>query len=633
MSRFVPCTAILLSAALALLFNVIWRAQLPAPLDVPPADGRFAGAAAYKSLATIARAKHPIATDAKNDVYSYLYDSLEALRAAHPRLVLDTPRATRLADDLPSTHTPAVPRDDDACANASWYFNKTQIIARVPGTSNDSILLTAHFESVAPSDAGVAVLLQVLSTLLARNATSTHSLVVFFNNQGEENGLCGSRWFVEQHLLSTYNAKAFLNVQGGNAGGRAILLRTTDDALAFLYASVAPHPHMNSLGGVLLQVLGSRSDYEVYQPAGIPGLDVAFYEQYADARDDAVDFMSPSELQFCGDNILAVTSALLALPTLQFDATGSAVYFDVLGSFGISLTPWVRVALTLVAMSLAALVLGVSYHSFPLYDTMIVVTPKAFALSVLGEWTYIVRSFAQALVGGLFFNLPVAVLLHTTQHAHFASLALPAGFLGNVLGATAAAHKWRHGQPHPNVNAYIHFAASVASCSAGFALLALLPSPIWILFAIASIVYSSVLLVFMAAIMYVRYQHETYGPDDEATYIPTRTAMMYYSSIRFENVLSPRAPQLRVYLGLAAAVAVYMFLAFELSVDIALDVASVGAKHALVLWMVPLLLTPTLYVLVSLCAYWEPNAPSYRFYYLVYVLLWIVMSMWWLVTG
>ncbi|EQC25154.1 hypothetical protein SDRG_16963 [Saprolegnia diclina VS20] len=639
MSRFVPCTAILLSAALSLLFNVVWRAQLPAPLDVPPTDGRFAGATAYKSLETIARASHPITTDANYNVYNYLYDALEVLRTTHPRLVLDTPRATLVADDLPSTYAPAVPRDAE-CANASWYLNETQIIARVPGSSNDSILLTAHFDSVSSSfgasddGAGVAVLLHVLSTLLARNATSRHSLVLFLNN-GEETGLCGSKWFVRQQLVAKYNVKAFLNIEGGGAGGRAILFRTTDDALASLYASVAPHPHMNSLGGFLIKVLGSATDYEIYQPAGIPGLDVAFYEhrEYYHTRDDSLAHISPADVQYCGDNVLAITSALLSLPTLQFDAAGSALYFDILGSFGVALTPYVRALFTLLAVGLAALVLSVSYHFFPLYDTMIVVTPKAFALSVLGEWTYIVRSFGQALVGGLVLNAPVALLVHGTRHSLFASLALPCGFLGNVLGATAAAHKWRHGQPHPNVNAYIHFAASVSSCSAVFALLALVPGPVLVLFAIASSVYSSVLLVFMGAIMYLRYHHETYGPDDESTYIPTRTAMMYYSSIRFENVLSPRAPQLRVYLGLGAALAIYMLLAFELSVDIALAAASVGANDALVLGVLPLLLTPTLYLLVSLCAYWEPNAPSYRFYYLVYTLLWVVMSLWWLVTG
>ncbi|OQR94289.1 hypothetical protein ACHHYP_01565 [Achlya hypogyna] len=630
--------AIVVTAAIAVFTNVLWRSALPPALGSAAATAThsFAGAAAYATLLDIASAPHPVTTADNYRVYNYLYDELLAL--TDHGLVLESPRANLSASALPT----ALPAADHGCANVSWYTNTTQLIARVPGTSNTSVLLTAHFDSVPTSygasddGAGVAVVLHVLRALLLdASGPRTHGLVVFLDN-GEENGLCGARWFTQQQLVGEYNVKAFVNVEAGGAGGRAILFRATDDALASLYAAVAPYPHMNSLGGSLISVLGSATDFEVYQPAGVPGVDIAFYEhrEYYHSPADSVDHITPEDLQHCGANVLAYLRALLATESLTaLSASAGSLYFDLGGEVGITLTTGVRGVIVGVAVALALVVLAVAYWRFPLYDSMIAVTPKAFALSILGEWTYIVRSFAQALMWGLVANAPVVLLVYVTRNARFSWLVLPCGFVGNVLGATAAAHRWRHGQPHPNVNAYVHFASSVSSCSAVFALAALVKAPVFVLFALTSSLYSMVLLVLMAAVVYVRYRHDIYGPDDATTYIPTRTAPMYYSTIKIDRVLSPRAPQLKVYVGLVIVLSLYMLSAFQLSVDIALAVASVGATDALVLAAVPALLTPTLYPLVALCAYWEPNKPSYRFYYYVYVVVWVVASAVFFVLG
>ncbi|OQS07485.1 hypothetical protein THRCLA_00503 [Thraustotheca clavata] len=625
--QHVPSSVLVLAAAFVVFINVVLRSRMPPVVDTF-AMSKFSGERAYSTLHDIATTKHPAPTQANFAVYNYLFDHLEFLqrRPNGDRLVLDSKRASINTSSFPLNLTERLP-----CSNMSAYLDQTQIIARLPGRSNSSVLLTAHFDSVMKSfgasddGAGVAISLEVLRILL-NDAAMEHSLIVFLDN-GEESGLCGSKWFVEKNLIEKYNIQTFVNLEGGGTGGRAILFRSTDDALSSLYVSVAPHPHMNSIGGSIISLLGSYTDYQTYKPAGIPGVDIAFYEHRENyhTSNDNLEHITASNVQYAGDDVLAFTRSLLNHANLkEFTSDEASLYFDFLGDFGIVLTLPMRSLFVLSSWIAAGLVLLLSYYCFPLYDTMIVLSPKAFVWSILGEWIYIVRSLFQCLLYGIAFNLPLVIIVFLIRTSSISWLALPNGFLGNIIGATAAAHRWRHGQPHPNVNSYVHFGVSVASCSSIFSLFSLVNAPIFILFSTSSTIYCLVLLSLMFGIMYSRFMHD---PSEESSYIPTRTAPMYYSTIKPKTpVLSPRAPQIKVYVGLSLVVLMYMSSAVHLSIDLILALISVGSTNFIMLAVTPVLLTPAIYPIVSLCAYWEPNVPSYRNYYFFYISIWFIAA-------
>lgn len=80
-------------------------------------------------------------------------------------------------------------------------------------------------------------------------------------------------------MIADLGIKAFVNLEGGGSGGRAILFRSTSEDLSRMYADVAPFPHMNDLGGALIGLLGSSTDYETFTKSGLHGVDIAFYER------------------------------------------------------------------------------------------------------------------------------------------------------------------------------------------------------------------------------------------------------------------------------------------------------------------------------------------------------------------
>ncbi|KAH0073560.1 endoplasmic reticulum metallopeptidase 1, partial [Aureobasidium melanogenum] len=101
-----------------------------------------------------------------------------------------------------------------------WWLNKTTYSG--PG----GVLVNAHFDSVSTgfgaTDDGVGVIsvLQLLSHF-TKQENQPHRGILFLLNNGEEDGLYGAKAFT-RHPLAQF-PRAFLNLEGAGAGGRATL--------------------------------------------------------------------------------------------------------------------------------------------------------------------------------------------------------------------------------------------------------------------------------------------------------------------------------------------------------------------------------------------------------------------------
>ncbi|ODV91290.1 hypothetical protein CANCADRAFT_18251, partial [Tortispora caseinolytica NRRL Y-17796] len=161
------------------------------------------------------------------------------------------------------------------------FFEGSNVIAQI-GQGEDGLLVSGHFDSVQTSygttDDGhsIAVMLALVE-FYAKNPPKRP--IVFNFNTGEELGLFGAHAFF-QHPASK-SVAFFLNIEGAGAGGKAVIYRATDSQVASSFAGI----NLVGKGNTLEQdaytsgVLGSYTDYEVYEAHGLRGLDLAFYKR------------------------------------------------------------------------------------------------------------------------------------------------------------------------------------------------------------------------------------------------------------------------------------------------------------------------------------------------------------------
>ena len=213
----------------------------------------------------------------------------------------------------------------DFCVNCQFYwqipsfFEASNILVRIPGSSGNSpsLLVSSHFDSVPGSygatdaGSGIAIMLELVR-VMSSGKQPIYTTIFNFNN-AEEDGLLGSQAFVNHDWFK--DVAAFVNTEGAGAGGREILFRASSTELASIYASVAPYPHGNSLGGDLVNagLIASTTDYATYTRMGKPGIDLAFYERRAvyHTNRDTIDRISAGSLQQGGSNMLAFVRAMV----------------------------------------------------------------------------------------------------------------------------------------------------------------------------------------------------------------------------------------------------------------------------------------------------------------------------------
>ncbi len=215
------------------------------------------------------------------------------------------------------------------------------IVGRLPGTaSGPAIILMAHYDSVyrapgAGDDAsGVASILEILRAL--KHGPPIQRDVIALFTDGEEAGLLGAEAFAHSHPW-VKDAGLILNFEARGNRGPSLLFETSQNnrPLIEAVARVVPYPIGSSLFYELYKILPNDTDFTVFRPAAIPGLNFAFgegLEAYHSPLDTS-DHLSLASLQHHGSYGLALTRYFgqVDLAALR-NSRDDDVFFDWFGS-------------------------------------------------------------------------------------------------------------------------------------------------------------------------------------------------------------------------------------------------------------------------------------------------------------
>ncbi|KAJ3083136.1 Nucleolar protein 9 [Rhizoclosmatium hyalinum] len=175
----------------------------------------FPGLDAYTQLTQIAQKPHPSGSPENDRIFTYLLTTLQEYK------------------NTSKSEMQVIIHDNKI------YQPFKQLLVYFPGTTNSTVLFSAHFDSVPVSPgasddgAAITVLLQLARIYSTKTpSNSRNSFLLFFNN-AEEDGLVGSYALLKDPTLTPYvkNIKVFANFEGGGAGGKPILFRTTSSQL------------------------------------------------------------------------------------------------------------------------------------------------------------------------------------------------------------------------------------------------------------------------------------------------------------------------------------------------------------------------------------------------------------------
>ncbi|KAJ2077648.1 hypothetical protein H4R24_005006 [Coemansia sp. RSA 988] len=238
-----------------------------------------------------------LAPEHQFDVQRALVDLENIARTPHS---LNDVRSIRVRDYLRAAVKTAIAGSDaefsDPLSNGTvaefkakgWmvYWEDSSLVVRVPGmgSGNEALLVQAHYDAVPMSHGayddgvGVAVCLELLRSLVRQ---PTRHPVVINIDWGEENGLFGATLFARFHAWAE-DVRAYVNLEAGGVGGRAMLFRASHPALVRAYKQAVPQPCASLIGNdaFKLGIVKSDTDYSVYTTRyGIPGLDLAFTDR------------------------------------------------------------------------------------------------------------------------------------------------------------------------------------------------------------------------------------------------------------------------------------------------------------------------------------------------------------------
>ena len=315
--------AVLVALAAAVVLAAI-AATPPPPLSADAPASAFSAGRAMADVWVIGRAPHPTGSAEDARVRAYL-----AGRLAGMGLAVRT-RAASLHPDSADRL-----RRWSGQAKAPPGVN---VIGVLPGRDprRPAVLLMAHHDSVwgspgaADDGAGVASILEVVRAL--RASPRERDLVVLISD-GEELGLDGARSFFERDPLARH-VGVIVNMEARGGGGRASMFETGADngAMMRLFGRAVRRPVSTSLSVVVYRLLPNSTDFTPAKRAGYPGFNFAFIGRPALYHSPlaAPDALDQGALQDMGRQVLDLTRALLAAPTLPGRAA-DRTFFDAYG--------------------------------------------------------------------------------------------------------------------------------------------------------------------------------------------------------------------------------------------------------------------------------------------------------------
>jgi hypothetical protein len=305
----------LLAFAILVSALTIAQSQPPAPVPSSAPDTEFSAERAFRHVQAVARAPHPVGSEAHRAVVEYVQAELRALGLAS-----EVQESVALAPH----------------GSAAWVRN---VVARLPGTRAGSaaVLLATHYDSVphAPgagdAAAGVAALLETARALKA--GAPLASDVIFLFSDGEEIGLLGARAFVREHPWLA-DVGVILNFEARGHTGLAYMFETSprNGRLVEALAEAAPYPAASSLMFEIYRRMPNDTDFTVFKQAGVPGLNFAFIggPTHYHMPLDTPENLDLGSLQHHGSHALALARHL-GEQDLRQPPEDDRVYFDLFG--------------------------------------------------------------------------------------------------------------------------------------------------------------------------------------------------------------------------------------------------------------------------------------------------------------
>ena len=305
---------------IALAILSIRALHAPPPLPVTAPENEFSSERALIHVRAIAAIPHPLGSPADGAARNYLVAQLTLL-GLQPQIFSSV--------------------GFDPTARLIIAGKTNDVVGRLPGTaSGPAIILMAHYDSVYPASgaaddaSGVASILEILRAL-KHGPPIQRDIIVLFTD-GEEEGLLGAEAFAHSHPW-VKDAGLILNFEARGNHGPSLLFETSHNnrPLIGAVARVAPYPIGSSLFYELYKILPNDTDFTVFRPAAIPGLNFAFGEGLEAYHSplDTPDHLSLASLQHHGSYGLALTRHFgqLDLAGLR-NSQGDDVFFDWFGS-------------------------------------------------------------------------------------------------------------------------------------------------------------------------------------------------------------------------------------------------------------------------------------------------------------
>ncbi|KAK5644973.1 hypothetical protein RI129_006273 [Pyrocoelia pectoralis] len=263
----------------------------------------------------------------------------------------------------------------------SAYANVQNIIVKLhaANSTNNSLLVNAHFDSVSTSPGGsddginCAIMLEVLQKLTQTANDIQHNIIFLFNG-AEETPLQASHGFITQHKWAK-EVRVVVNLEAAGAGGKEILFQSGPKQPWLIdYYKKVPRPNGQVAGEEFFQsgAIPSDTDFRIFRDfGGTVGLDFAYDRngyRYHTNFDDFENIPGGS-YQHGGDNALALIRYLGSAPELSRiheQVQGAVVYYDFMGLFMIVYSGWVIIFLNIVVSVLSLAVALKSFYDFNL---------------------------------------------------------------------------------------------------------------------------------------------------------------------------------------------------------------------------------------------------------------------------
>ncbi len=355
-------------------------------------------AAALAIIAAMSLFLLPAPKSADSDPTGFSADHAKQLIdtfADEPHSVLHTEAHARSRDEIvtmfkdlgyqPEIHSDPMPLSE--ATNTSQYseagldalarLNTENIVVRVPGKTDDTMMLTAHYDSAvdfektadgrwdpkpgvssgaADDGYGVATIIETLRAIKADGRTPERSLLIVITD-AEELNLLGAMNEMLHHRADYDNVDLIVNIEARGTSGPAVMFETSDTnaSATEFFLKNAPRPFATSLMPAVYRMMPNGTDLSIYLKEGFTGLNFASIgnsENYHTASDSPA-YSDLTSLQHYGDQVLGLARAWsFDQDTPKLTDDQDRVFFPVFSGFTVHYPATVGVILGVVAIAL-----------------------------------------------------------------------------------------------------------------------------------------------------------------------------------------------------------------------------------------------------------------------------------------